>query len=93
MNALSSSWNITTQYGEVFWTMMDEVKLPQYIVTRFANKTMAVTGYEADSVRQRADGTEEHVPLYDQYNHHRQVMPSFCIFLTRVQLPIQHLYL
>ncbi len=39
-------------------------------VRRFANKTLAITGYECDPVRVLPNGTEEHVPIYDQYNHH-----------------------
>jgi hypothetical protein len=61
---------LSTHYGEVFWTMMNETKLPADFVARFANKTVAITGYECDSVRTLPDGTEEHVPIYDQYNHH-----------------------
>ena len=61
---------LNTTYGEVFWTMMEETPLPEAFVQRFANKTVAVTGYECDSVRILPDGSEEHVPIYDQYNHH-----------------------
>ena len=31
---------------------------------------MLVLSDECDSVRILPDGTEEHVPIYDQYNHH-----------------------
>ena len=61
---------LSTVYGEVFWTMMAETPLPADFVRRFANKTVAITGYECDSVRILPNGTEEHVPIYDQYNHH-----------------------
>ena len=50
--------------------MMEETPLPADFVRRYANKTVAITGYECDSVRILPDGTEEHVPIYDQYNHH-----------------------
>ena len=61
---------LSTVYGEVFWTMMAETPLPADFVRRFANKTVAITGYECDSVRILPNGTEQHVPIYDQYNHH-----------------------
>ena len=41
---------ISTQYSEVFWTMMDPVPLPQQVVDRFKGKIMAVVGYETDQV-------------------------------------------
>ena len=62
--------NITTRYGDVFWTMMDSVPLPADFVKQYDGQVVAFTGYEADSVRAMPDGSEQHVPLYDQYNHH-----------------------
>ena len=41
---------ISTQYSEVFWTMMDPVPLPQHVVDSFKGKIMAVVGYETDQV-------------------------------------------
>ena len=41
---------ISTQYSEVFWTMMDPVPLPQQVVDSFKGKIMAVVGYETDQV-------------------------------------------
>ena len=46
------------------------VDLPAEIVSRFHGKTMAVTGYEVDIVRQAANGSEMHVACYELYNHH-----------------------
>ena len=64
------SYNISTHYGEVYWTMQPSIPLPPEFVKRFEDQVVAFTGYEADAVRTRPDGTEEHVPLYDAYNHH-----------------------
>eukprot|EP01045_Picozoa_sp_COSAG04_P002723 COSAG04_NODE_103_length_26181_cov_19.804616_12_plen_217_part_00 len=64
------SQNISTRYSEVHWTMHPPVALPAEFVERYKGKVVAITGYEPDSVRLLPDGTEEHVPLYEQYNHH-----------------------
>ena len=50
--------------------MQPSIPLPADFVAKFDGKPVAFTGYEADQVRTLADGTEEHVPLYDAYNHH-----------------------
>ena len=39
------------RYGDVFWTMMDPIPIDPDIVARYANKTMAVVGYETNQVR------------------------------------------
>ena len=39
---------ISTQYGEVFWTMMDPIPLDADLVNQFKDKTMAVVGYETN---------------------------------------------
>lgn len=50
---------------------MPPVPLPADFVARFKGKTVAITGHEDDAVRLNAEtGEEEHVPLYDAYNHH-----------------------
>lgn len=36
---------ITSYYAQVYWTRMEEVKLPQNIIDRFDNKAMAVVGF------------------------------------------------
>ena len=41
---------ISTQYSEVYWTMMDPVPLDQDVVDKFKGKIMAVVGYETDQV-------------------------------------------
>eukprot|EP00005_Dracoamoeba_jomungandri_P011599 CAMPEP_0174265228 /NCGR_PEP_ID=MMETSP0439-20130205/25700_1 /TAXON_ID=0 /ORGANISM="Stereomyxa ramosa, Strain Chinc5" /LENGTH=693 /DNA_ID=CAMNT_0015351583 /DNA_START=91 /DNA_END=2172 /DNA_ORIENTATION=+ len=60
---------IQTVYAEVYWTMMDPVKLPAEIVKRFDNKVMAVIGYEVDQVRKTPQG-DVSVPIFWAYNHH-----------------------
>ena len=47
---LSYSPVISTQYSEVYWTMMDPVPLDQDVVEKFKGKIMAVVGYETDQV-------------------------------------------
>lgn len=60
---------IKTRYSEVHWSSAP-IDLPQEIVERFDGRVMAITGFESDVVRQSADGSEEIVPCYEQYNHH-----------------------
>ena len=60
---------ITTRYAQVFWTMMDPVPLPADVVSRFANKTMAIRGYECNQVMKSEDG-DIPVPINAAYNHH-----------------------
>lgn len=67
---------IRTRYGEVFWTMMDPVALPDYIIERYKGKAMAIVGYEADQVRKDANGDDESMPIFWQYNHH------YCAWMT-----------
>ena len=38
------------RYGEVYWTLMDEVPLDKSLVDRFDGKVMAIVGFEADQV-------------------------------------------
>ena len=61
--------NVTTRYGEVFWTMTDPVDLPQEIIEKFKGKTMAIVGYEADQVYKTENG-DISIPITHQYNHH-----------------------
>ena len=37
---------ITSRYGEVYWTMMDQVLLPNNIISRFNYKILPIVGYE-----------------------------------------------
>ena len=46
---------INSTYGMVYWTQMDDVLLPDHIIKRFANKTIAITGYEMDQVFHPSD--------------------------------------
>ena len=61
---------IRTRYSQVYWTMMSPVQLPADIVARFANKTMAITGHEADQVMKGAGpgGEDVSVPITWAYN-------------------------
>ena len=63
--------SMVTQYSQVFWQPLPAVALPDAIIKRFANATIAITGFEVD-VRRRnnATGQEESVPAYQSYNHH-----------------------
>jgi hypothetical protein len=64
------SANISTRYSEVYWTVQPTVPLPADFVAKFKGKIVSFTGYEVDSLRQMPDGTEEHVALYEAYDHH-----------------------
>jgi hypothetical protein len=57
---------ISTKYGQVFWTMMDEVQLDPQLVQRFDNKTIAIVGYEADQVIVSKDGAGKIISDKDQ---------------------------
>jgi hypothetical protein len=61
---------IKTRYSEVYWRMQEAVPLSKDIQERFADKIMAVTGYEVDQVRLTPQGTEVPVPITWAYNHH-----------------------
>eukprot|EP00949_MAST-11_sp_MAST-11-sp1_P003017 g3017.t1 len=63
---------IRTTYSEVFWAQQDPIPLPPAFVSKFADKTVAFTGYEVDVVRKDPDhpGQWRSVPCYEQYNHH-----------------------
>ena len=60
---------ITTRYGQIYWTMMDAVPLPADVIARFANKTMAIRGYECNQVMKSPNG-DIPVPINAAYNHH-----------------------
>ena len=60
---------ITSYYAQVFWTRMEEVKLPQNIIDRFDNKAMAIVGFEVDQVMKTPNG-DVSVPINVAYNHH-----------------------
>eukprot|EP01063_Lacrimia_lanifica_P013698 TRINITY_DN20314_c0_g1_i1.p1 TRINITY_DN20314_c0_g1~~TRINITY_DN20314_c0_g1_i1.p1 ORF type:complete len:742 (+),score=233.77 TRINITY_DN20314_c0_g1_i1:50-2227(+) len=62
---------MNTSYGEVFWTGVPAVDLPEDVVAKFAGKNMVITGFESDVRRiNPATGKEEAVPAYQSYNHH-----------------------
>jgi hypothetical protein len=70
------SHNISTVYSEVYWTVQPDVPLPADFVAKYKGKAVAFTGYEVDALRQLPDGCEEHVPLYEAYNHHHKCVLS-----------------
>ena len=57
---------ISTQYSEVYWTMMDPVPLDQDVVDKFKGKIMAVVGYETDQVM-RTESGDVSVPITHAY--------------------------
>eukprot|EP00438_Fugacium_kawagutii_P034604 Skav225836 [mRNA] locus=scaffold345:69400:71139:+ [translate_table: standard] len=71
-------WNFTVysapiklRYGQVHNLQQGPLKLPEHIVSRYAgDKALAITGFDVEMVRPRADGSEELVKLNDHYLHH-----------------------
>ena len=66
---------LATRYAEVWWHDMGKQALPKEIVARFANKTIAITGYEMDMVMVQPTGQpgaaqDVSVPINWAYNHH-----------------------
>ena len=53
---------ITSRYAQVVWRALEPVALPDAIVERYANATIAITGYEVDVVRGDALAS---VPSYE----------------------------
>jgi hypothetical protein len=64
---------VNSTYGEVFWSSLPEVKLPDELIARFKGKGMAVVGFEADQVRKTPQG-DVSVPINVAYNHHYGAM-------------------
>jgi len=60
---------IRSRYGEVVWRTLEPVALPDEIVARYENSTIAITGWEVDLVRLDENGFSS-VPAYESYNHH-----------------------
>ena len=69
---------ISTLYAQVYWTMMDLVPLPPTVVQRFANKTMAIRGYECNQAMETAGGIDIPVPISAAYNHHHTAWICLC---------------
>eukprot|EP00933_Yihiella_yeosuensis_P080747 TRINITY_DN94226_c0_g1_i1.p1 TRINITY_DN94226_c0_g1~~TRINITY_DN94226_c0_g1_i1.p1 ORF type:complete len:503 (-),score=91.14 TRINITY_DN94226_c0_g1_i1:469-1908(-) len=61
---------VRLRYGQVFNRYQMFQPLPEEIVSRYANSSIAITGFDVDMVRIRADGSEEKVKLDDHYLHH-----------------------
>ena len=60
---------LTLSYAQVSNRFLPTQKLPPEIVRRFANRTMAITGFENQVTRMDGD-REVAVPCSDLYNHH-----------------------
>eukprot|EP00961_Rhodomonas_salina_P007986 108157-Rhodomonas_salina.2 len=60
---------IKTRYSEVYWRMQEAVPLPPEIKERFADKVMAIVGFEVNQVRVTPTG-DIPVPITWAYNHH-----------------------
>ena len=58
-----------SQYSQVIWRSVGVAPLPTEIVKKYDGKVMSVTGWEVDVLRIGPNGTEEHVPCYESYNH------------------------
>ena len=62
---------IKLRYGEVYNNQQGPLKLPAHVVSRYAgDMEMAITGFDVEMIRKRADGTEDLVKLNDHYLHH-----------------------
>ena len=92
---------LATRYAEVWWHDMGKQALPKEIVARFANKTMAITGYEMDMVMVQPTGQpgahpaqDVSVPINWAYNHHYETLslslslsPTLTLTLTLARCP------
>jgi len=76
---------IRSRYAQVYWTLMESVPLDEAIVKRFANKTMAITGYEVDQVMKTPNG-DVPVPITHAYNHH------YVSFLNSEHVEMKHVH-
>ncbi|KAH8067403.1 hypothetical protein JL721_7511 [Aureococcus anophagefferens] len=65
---------LTMRYSEVAWRTLPAVPLPAEVVAKYANATIAVTGFEVDVLRDLGNGATESVAAYDSYNHHYGVL-------------------
>jgi hypothetical protein len=75
------------RYSEVFWNSLEPVALPADVIARYANRTIAFTGFEVNVFRRdNITGKEFPVPAYQSYNHHYS--PN--IFSSYVKLMLDH---
>lgn len=62
---------ITTRYSQVWWQPLPPTKLPADMVQKYANKKMAIIGWEIDQVVKGKTSKEDvSVPISASYNHH-----------------------
>ena len=55
---------------QIWWSALSAVKLPDNVISHFADKTMAVVGFELDQVYQLPNGSFHRLPMTFAYNHH-----------------------
>ena len=60
---------ITTRYSQVWWQPLPPTKLPTELVQKYANKKMAIVGWEIDQVV-ITKNRDISVPISASYNHH-----------------------
>ncbi len=60
---------ITTLYSQVWWAPLAPVDLPAEMVQKYANRSVAIVGWEIDQVQQTPHG-DLSVPISASYNHH-----------------------
>ena len=60
---------ITTRYSQVWWQPLPPTKLPTEMVQKYANKKMAIVGWEIDQIVKTPSG-DISVPISASYNHH-----------------------
>ena len=47
---------ITTFYSQVWWSPLEPAPFPEEVVTKWANRSMAIIGWEIDQVRRTPEG-------------------------------------
>ena len=62
---------ITTLYSQVWWAPLDPVNFPETMVKKYANRSVAIVGWEIDQViRGNSSENDISVPINANYNHH-----------------------
>merc|ERR550514_1323167 len=60
---------IESLYGQVKWDS-HPMPLDPTFVKKYDGRLISIVGYEFDIIRKSAEGEEELVPSWEQYNHH-----------------------
>lgn len=62
---------MTTLYSQVWWSPLAPTALPEEMVQKYANRSMAIIGWEIDQVVKGKTSDEDiSVPISVSYNHH-----------------------